>query len=208
MHRPTFSSPQTVSAANSVAELQTLLMGLNKENIETTKQKILSSEFVVSPASIDQLTSNIFLAVECRPFKSDHICTLCQELVGSMESENENSMKRYLMHSLSRPPTRHSAHLYLLRQLMYRKCISANDIVFELNRFLKSHPDRIEDTLSTFCVFAPEIEKLDKPLFDSILAQFKTMCVGKYVGYLPPELNLFIEQLEALRAKNWRLLIQ
>ena len=91
---------------------------------------------------------------------------------------------------------------------MYRKCISANDIVFELNRFLKSHPDRIEDTLSTFCVFAPEIEKLDKPLFDSILAQFKTMCVGKYVGYLPPELNLFIEQLEALRAKNWRLLIQ
>ncbi|KAH0787015.1 ankyrin repeat protein [Histomonas meleagridis] len=112
------------------------------------------------------------------------------------------------MHSLSRPPTRHSAHLYLLRQLMYHSCISAQDIIFELNRFLKSHPDRIEDTLSTFCVFAPEIEHNDKPLFDSILTQFKTMCTGKYAGYLPPELDLFIDQLESLRANNWKLLIQ
>ena len=91
---------------------------------------------------------------------------------------------------------------------MYHSCISAQDVIYELNRFLKSHPDRIEDTLSTFCVFAPEIEHYNKPLFDSILSQFKTMCTGKYIGYLPPELTLFIDHIETLRANNWKLLIQ
>ena len=198
-----FSNVFIVEEAERVADLQKLLIDLTADNIESTKDRILESKFVETKERVSQLARNVFLIGECRPLLIPLMCDLCDALAKALA--DESNLKGHFLRALSMPPTRHSAHLFILRQLMYRGTISADDVVHELNRFLNSHPDRIEDMLSTFCVFAPEIEKLNKPLFDSILAQFRQMC--KTV-YLPPELTLFIEMLESLRANKWSMLIE
>lgn len=197
-----FSNIFIVEEAESVAQLQSWLINLTPENFEATKENILHSIFAETKERVSQLARNVFLIGECRPILIPLLCDLCDTLAKAMA--DKSNLKGHFLRALSMPPTRHSAHLFILRQLMYRMSISADDVVRELNRFLNSHPDRIEDMLSTFCVFAPEIEKLNKPLFDSILTQFRAMCEKVY---LPPELTLFIEILESLRANNWKLLI-
>ena len=196
-----FSNPFIVEEAEQVAMLQNWLISLTKENFEITKENIMKSMFVKTKERILQLVQNVYLVGECRPFLIPLVCDLCKSLAAELPSEL--GFKSRFLRVLFMPPTRHSAHLLLIRQLMYRNLISGKDVVKELNRFLTTHPDRIEDMLSTFCIFAPEIEILDKPLFDSILAHFRTRCVSVY---LPPELTLFIDSIEFLRANSWKLL--
>ncbi|KAK8836144.1 hypothetical protein M9Y10_039957 [Tritrichomonas musculus] len=96
-----------------------------------------------------------------------------------------------------------SRTLYFLYFCVVGSLFSAVDIVNILNDSLELEPDHISELLTLFCFFAPEVEELDRKLFqvfiNAVINEANNI-------YCQPYVRQFHNEMDDLMRDNWSLL--
>lgn len=201
----TVFSPEAITEAQLLIQLQGWLMNLSADNIEFVKGELLKSIFVKTEERVIQLANQLVFAVSKRymiiPLFSELACCLFKE------STKFPSLSLFTstFFELIIPRNIDSRTLYFLYFCVIHGLYSPQDIVNIIQYNLELEPDHITDLLTLVCFFVPEVEQFNKPLFEKFMQAVKEEAHNPYCGSYVWQ---FYSEIEELKVNNWELLKQ
>ncbi|OHS96211.1 hypothetical protein TRFO_10162 [Tritrichomonas foetus] len=198
-----YLSAESLQEARLIADIENMLMNLQKENFLDVFNRIKTSVFITTVNRVKQLASHVIFAVSKRymsiPLYSKLIC----DLYDIRSEQNQLSQLHSAFFPLIIPCNVDSRTLYFLYFCAVGSLFTDVDIVDVLRDSLKKEPDQITELLTLFCFFAPEVEEYDKPLFSKFIK-----AVIKEAGqpFCHSYVKQFGSELHDLCVDNWSLL--
>lgn len=226
-----FFSADVLQEARLVAELENQLMNLNEKNFDSVFNFLNNSIFIQNENRIKQLANHIIFAVSKRymsiPLYSKLTCDLFdtrlqyiineKKILNGHQTEDDSCQPESKCYEIRKaldslhtvffpiiiPCNVDSRTLYFLYFCVVGSLFSAVDIVNILKDSLELEPDHISELLTLFCFFAPEVEELDRELFqifiDAVINEAKNV-------YCQPYVRQFRNEMDDLVRDNWSLL--
>lgn len=198
------SFPENVlTKAISLSSFQNMLINATQQLLDNILQTIESIFFISKQSTIRQLIHSLFIASEYRYQKVPYYCYILKKVIESHLSENVvDAIKQSLLHSFIQPATIHNPRCFFIRSCMNHNILTAEEIVNSINKFYLTRPSNPDRLIYSFCWFCPEIESINKELFDIIYSTFGRNVVS---GMIIPIYVNFFRLFEPLRENNWEV---
>ena len=178
-------------SAESVADLQNLLMSVDAENCGEVMGEIAD----MSP-DLDVLVRSLCFASRFRPMRIELLSEIIVHLAKDMPL-----LTKELVASACKFECQNSAYMFLLYQLLKRSQLEIGDVVGVIEPMYKRWKHRQIAVLLMFAWFAPEIEASHPEFYAVCMKWFEKK---KRTGGLTHELDEFYDKLKVLRANDWK----
>ncbi|KAH0792545.1 ankyrin repeat protein [Histomonas meleagridis] len=194
--------PDSISKEiQAAAEIQQQLFALKEPQNEELSKKIFSIiDEKLLPLS--QIVHSFLVASEHRILLTPHLVGFLKSLI-SIRNEILPEVKIHLLHSFIQPALIHNPHCFFLRQCMDNGILTPEEVVQQIRYFYMMRPSNPERLFTSICWFAPEIESLDKELFDTIMTM---MAICAQSGMLHEVFLSFFNIYGPLHSNNWEIL--
>ena len=196
------------SYAVTVTTFQKCLWQLRKENKDDTIKRLLN---ITPKDDVCLVARNLFVAAQCLYMELPSLAEVIKAYVDVAGKKNKFGMLKqellrltYESLILGEPFPKDLPRVALIYHCMNVKVYEQAEIVEFIGSF---YDERVQTRKKALCVllawFAPEIEEVNKPLFDKILEVAAQ--VTEFANLHPGYAN-FLTRLDAFREDNWQKL--
>ncbi|OHT10031.1 hypothetical protein TRFO_20834 [Tritrichomonas foetus] len=187
--------------AISLSVFQEMLIDITDDTLKDIQETIESHFFISKKSSLSTLIHFIFISAEYRVLKVPLYCTLIKNVIIA-HKDSEDEIKKKLLNSFIQPAAIHGSRCFFLRSCMNNGIISQQDVVDSCRRLYLMRPSNPERLMTSFCWFCPELEKLDKSLFDIVLS---AILKNREMGMIHPTINNFLNIYTPLSQNDWQV---
>lgn len=189
--------------AISLSSFQSMLINATQQLLENIQQTIESIFFISKQSTIPQLIHSLFIAAEYRYQKVPYYCYLLKKVIDTHPSETViKEIKQSLLHSFIQPAVIHNPRCFFLRSCMNHGILTSEEIVNSINNLYLMRPSNPDRLIYSFCWFCPELETLNKELFDIIYSALNRNVIS---GMIIPLFVNFFNIFKPLRENDWQI---
>ena len=194
-------SSDGLSEAIQVANLQDLLMSIDKDNINKVASSITNSIFLKDINLVKKLARNIYISCKYRLFCIDNYVKLVFKICNdpTISKDIIDHFKESLFTIKQACCSRPWKLFFIYKCLPYFK----DDIYRLLNAFYLAYESSNETFLSSFCFFAPVAEIANKRGYENVLNCMMEKRKNKKLSRI---YHIFADNFELLKKNNWELL--
>ena len=187
-----------------VIELQRLLLSAaeDADRVPMVVTAINNMLELSSPGLCDQFVLNVIVCARSRPLQLDVYARILSGIntVARPRYLKSALLKRLFTTAGSADPLMCTHKTGLIYRCLVHGLFTESEIAENMRAFYRDYSEFIEYIAMIFCWFAPEIERVDKELFDELVQAYEE---GQKKWNFCLALKVFYDQIDDLRAGDW-----